>query len=335
MGIFDKLFGKKKKDKDLSDILDAADLDLEVSFGDEPKDLNEEDYKYNHCFIFFGLNEQSFQAIEKEVQNFDGPDHLSLLRSMDGVFMTDFCVAAAGSDKVKENLEADEADGEGEEKIDNQLAANASKLRAYIDSRFEQYIEHIKENFDNQVSKECIDLLEIEKNFIVENIRYGMERWVNGDTYEKEDFIGAMIVFVKSSKAFDRADSISENQDGMNLPLTTRGGFIRDCIFATEDILKIDYLGEGSYDRWDSVGEFSDFKINVYGASPLTGNNPINKNNYSNGTIYGAYSEGSPFGFAYFDQGGALWTLSEVGKAVQLAHESADVGNETEYYVSH
>ena len=262
MGIFDKLFGKKKKDTDLGDMLDAAGLDLEVGFGDEPEDLNEEDYKYNHCFIFFGLNEQSFQAIEKEVQNFDGPDHLSLLRSMDGVFMTDFCVASAGSDKVKENLEADEADGEGEEKIDNQLAANASKLRAYIDSRFEQYIEHIKENFDNQVSKECIDLLEIEKNFIVENIRYGMERWVNGDTYEKEDFIGAMIVFVKSSKAFDRADSISENQDGMNLPLTTRGGFIRDCIFATEDILKIDYLGEPPYDTFDSLGEFSKEIIN-------------------------------------------------------------------------
>ena len=180
MGIFDKLFGKKKKDTDLGDMLDAAGLDLEVGFGDEPEDLNEEDYKYNHCFIFFGLNEQSFQAIEKEVQNFDGPDHLSLLRSMDGVFMTDFCVAAAGSDKVKENLEADETDGEGEEKIDNQLAANASKLRAYIDSRFEQYIEHIKENFDNQVSKECIDLLEIEKNFIVEN-----RRWYQNNNYEQ------------------------------------------------------------------------------------------------------------------------------------------------------
>ena len=70
MGIFDKLFGKKKKDTDLGDMLDAAGLDLEVGFGDEPEDLNEEDYKYNHCFIFFGLNEQSFQAIEKEVQNF-------------------------------------------------------------------------------------------------------------------------------------------------------------------------------------------------------------------------------------------------------------------------
>ena len=36
MGIFDKLFGKKKKDKDLSDMIDAAGLELEVGFGDEP-----------------------------------------------------------------------------------------------------------------------------------------------------------------------------------------------------------------------------------------------------------------------------------------------------------
>jgi hypothetical protein len=332
MGIFSKLFGNKKKDKNLSDMLDDAGLELGVSFGDDSEDLNEEDYKHNHCFIFFGLNEQSFQAIEKEVQNFDGPDHLSLLRSMDGVFMTDFCVASAGSEKVKENLKADETDGEGEEKIDNQLAANASKLRTYIDSRFEQYIEHIKENFDNQVSKECIDLLVLEKNFIVENIRYGMERWSNGETYEKEDFIGAMIVFVKSSKAFDRSDSISENQDGMNLPVTTRGGFIRDCIFATEDILKIDYLGEPPYDTFDSLGEFSKEIINGMEAA-LEGNNPINKYNYDYGTIYGAYSKGSPFGFAYFDQNGALWSLNEVGKAVTLLHEAAD--DEMEYYVSH
>jgi hypothetical protein len=246
--------------------------------------------------------------------------------------MTDFCVASAGSEKVKENLKADETDGEGEEKIDNQLAANASKLRTYIDSRFEQYIEHIKENFDNQVSKECIDLLVLEKNFIVENIRYGMERWANGETYEKEDFIGAMIVFVKSSKAFDRSDSISENQDGMNLPVTTRGGFIRDCIFATEDILKIDYLGEPPYDTFDSLGEFSKEIINGMEAA-LEGNNPINKYNYDYGTIYGAYSKGSPFGFAYFDQNGALWSLNEVGKAVTLLHEAAD--DEMEYYVSH
>ena len=51
--------------------------------------------------------------------------------------------------------------------------------------------------------------------------------------------IGAMIVFARSSKEFDRKDTISENQNGMNLPLVTRGGFIRDCIFATEDVINV------------------------------------------------------------------------------------------------
>ena len=91
MGIFSKLFGNKKKDKNLSDMLDDAGLELEVSFGDDSEELNEEDYKYNHCFIFYGLNDEAFTVIENQVQNFDGPDHLSLLRSMEGVLMTDLC----------------------------------------------------------------------------------------------------------------------------------------------------------------------------------------------------------------------------------------------------
>ena len=53
MGLFDKLFGKKKKDKNLSDLLDDAGLELEVGFGDQTDNLNEDDYKYNHCFIFY------------------------------------------------------------------------------------------------------------------------------------------------------------------------------------------------------------------------------------------------------------------------------------------
>ena len=88
MGFFDKLFGKKKKDVSLSDMLEKASeagLELDVGFGDEAENLNEEDYKYNHCFIFYGLNNEGFSAIENKVQDFDGPHHLSLLRSMEGV----------------------------------------------------------------------------------------------------------------------------------------------------------------------------------------------------------------------------------------------------------
>ena len=41
------IFGKKKKDVGLSDLLDMASdagMELEVGFGDEPEDLNEDDY---------------------------------------------------------------------------------------------------------------------------------------------------------------------------------------------------------------------------------------------------------------------------------------------------
>ena len=128
MGLFDKLFGKKKKDKNLSDLLDDAGLELEVGFGDQTDNLNEDDYKYNHCFIFYGINDEAFNAIENEVQNFDGSDHLSLLRSMEGVLMSDLCAQKAGSEKVKEAMKTD----------DDSVA--------YVTQRVEQYLEVIKEN---------------------------------------------------------------------------------------------------------------------------------------------------------------------------------------------
>ena len=132
MGIFDKLFGNKKKDKNLSDMLDAS-FELEVGFGDETEDLNEEDYKYNHCFIFYGLNDEAFSAIENQVQNFDGPHHLSLLRSMEGVLMAELCGQSAGSEKVKKAMKTD----------DDSVA--------YVNQRLDQYLEVIKENFDSQI----------------------------------------------------------------------------------------------------------------------------------------------------------------------------------------
>ena len=116
-----------------------------------------------------------------------------------------------------------------------------------------------------------------------------------------------------------RKDEISENQNGMNLPLVTRGGFIRDCIFATEDVINVKY----------DVDEIEE-KIWRY----PEGNNPRNSCNY----IPSFYM--APFGFNYFDQDGQLWRISDVGKAVQLASEwEKDFVNDdedaVEYYVSH
>jgi hypothetical protein len=301
MGLFDKLFGKKKKDKNLSDLLDDAGLELEVGFGDQTDNLNEDDYKYNHCFIFYGLNDEAFSAIENEVQNFDGSDHLSLLRSMEGVLMSDLCAQNAGSEKVKEAMKTD----------DDSVA--------YVTQRVEQYLEVIKENFDSQIGEDCLKLINKEKPYIVENIRCAMKVWSESKFFEKENFIGAMIAFVRSSKEFDRKDEISENQKGMNLPLVTRGGFIRNCIFATEEVINVKYDVEEIEEKiWKNA----------------EGNNPRNVCNY----IPAFY--GTPFGFNYFDQDGQLWRISDVGKAVQLASEWEkdfvdDDEDAVEYYVSH
>jgi hypothetical protein len=105
----------------------------------------------------------------------------------------------------------------------------------------------------------------------------------------------------------------------MNLPLVTRGGFIRDCIFATEDVINVKYdVDEIEEKIWkDSKGK-----------------NPRNECNYTP-AFYSA-----PFGFNYFDQDGQLWRISDVGKAVQLASEWEkdfldDDEDAVEYYVSH
>ena len=99
--------------------------------------------------------------------------------------------------------------------------------------------------------------------------------------FEKENFI-AMIVFVRSSKEFDRKDEISEDQNGMNLPLVTRGGFIRDCIFATEDVINVKYDVDEIEEKFGKTRRRK--PRNVCNHTPA---------------FYG-----TPFGFNYFDQDG-------------------------------
>ena len=56
----------------------------------------------------------------------------------------------------------------------------------------------------------------------------------------EENLIPAMVVGFKSSKAMDAEDGLSENQDGMNLVLTSSGGFLRTLAYSlTDDIAKI------------------------------------------------------------------------------------------------
>jgi hypothetical protein len=281
MNMFKKIFGKKKKDPTLSEVLDDLGLELNVSFGDVSEELNEDEYKYNHCFIFYGLNENALSAIENQVQNYDGPDHLSLLRSMDGVFMTALCEQKAGSEKAKEAMKTD----------DDSIA--------YVNQRFDQYLEIIKENSNSPIGERCLELVDVEKPYIAENIRCAMRVWVESEYFEKEDFIGAMIVYVKSSKKFDRKDTLSNDQNGFNLPLVARGGLISNCIHATEDAINVKY----------DIEKIDDIRIDSDGKSQRNVNNYITP-------FYGG-----PFGFNYFDQDGQLWRIVDVDKEVKLASE--------------
>ena len=261
-----------------------------------------EQYANNHCFLFYGLNEEAFKAIESELQSFDGPDHLNLLRSKDGVLITALCEQGAGSGKVAS------------------LVTEQSDLIDYVDQRLDQYIDLIRDNFDAAIGEECVALIQREKPFIVDAIASAMRVWADSSSFENEDFIGAMIAFVKSTKSFDARDSVSDNQNGFNLPLVASEGFIRTSIFACEDIINVKYDMEHIEDNIWQGGE---------------GGNPRNACNYA-----APFPSEAPFGFSYFDQDGQLWRISEAEKAVTLAsefeQEFVNPGEEAaELYVSH
>ena len=60
MSIFKKLFGKKNNPvKQPVEVIEENNLEMEVSIGSE-QDLKDEDYRYTHCFVFYCLNEESF-----------------------------------------------------------------------------------------------------------------------------------------------------------------------------------------------------------------------------------------------------------------------------------
>ena len=293
MSFLKKLFGKKESN-DVPDLQDLG-LEVEVSWGDEDEELAADDYCHNHCFIFYGLNEEAFSNIENEVQNYDGPNALSLLRSMEGVLMAPLNEQSAGTEKISSIVDSD------------------SDLVAYVDDRIDKYLEVIAENFDSAIGRECIDLIKTEKPFIADAIFAATKSWAKSDRFDEEDFIGAMIVFTKSSKAFDPHDSVSEKSNGMNLPVVTRDGFIRSCIYSCEDAINVKY--DNVFDWLDEV---------------RPGGNPINEGAY---TI--PFDPGAPFGFSYFDQDGRHWQINEVGKAVTLLYEDEFSEDPCAYHVSH
>jgi hypothetical protein len=298
MPLLKRLFGKKSASA--SSGLEELSLEVEVSRGGESEELAEEDYCHNHCFIFYGLNEAGFSSIEGEVQNFDGPNHLSYLPEVgEGVIMSSIFELSAGDEDVA-------------------ATESLSDLMEWVERSIDSNLEEIWQNYDSTLSEECIALMQTEKSFLAAGIAGATRAWAAGDSFQTEDFVGAALVFMKSSKAFDARDSASDQQDGFNLPVVASAGFVRSCIYACEETNKINYEGgdeyEGSVDElWDEVRP--------------RGNNPINQCSYGQPFCYLA-----PFGFSYFDQLGRLWNLDEISKAVTLHWEDED---NNDVYVSH
>lgn len=236
MSIIKNLFGNKSG----TESEDTSEPDIEVKFGNEP-DLTDEDYKYVHTFIFFGLNEESFNTIAKEVEDHDGAHLLSLLRNQSGVLMFDF-PGIPGDSK-----EYPEIDGiNWEQKFDNWMEQ--------IPDQF------LKEEYGNiELGEDLIALLRKNKERICTNIQdYTMEYWMDNDHFKnKETYIPAMVVSFKSSKKMDLKDEMSENQDGMNLVLTSSGGFLKTCSYALEDKLRLDQEKDlvSLTDYWDQNGD--------------------------------------------------------------------------------
>ena len=97
MSIFKKLFGKKNNPvKQPVELIEENNLEMEVSIGSE-QDLKDEDYRYTHCFVFYCLNEESFNTIAKEVQNHDEAHLLSLKKTQSDVLMVDFTNVPGGT----------------------------------------------------------------------------------------------------------------------------------------------------------------------------------------------------------------------------------------------
>ena len=241
MSIFKKLFGKKKDSiEELTNATEDNDLDMEVSFGSE-LDLKEEDYKYNHCFVFYCLNEESFNTITKEVEDHDEANLLSLLRNQSGVLMFDFPSIPGDSKEYSEMGNID-----WKQKFDDWMQQ--------IPAQF------LKEEYGNvELGEDLIALLRKNKERICTNIEeYSMEYWEDNKHFKnKETYIPAMVVSFKSSKKMNLEDELSENQNGMNLVLTSSGGFLKTCSYALSDKICLDQEKDlvSLTDYWDQNGD--------------------------------------------------------------------------------
>jgi hypothetical protein len=222
--------------------------------------------------------------------------------------MTAMCEQGAGSAKVKE------------------LVGDNDAFTDYATSRFEQYTDKYKSELtpgtNMDIGNEFLHFLEKEKQLIVQNMRIALKKWALSDFFGKEECLGAVFVFVKSSKEFDKNDRISEKQDGMNLPVVAANGFLRTCFFELENCINVNFteMEEVTRDSEQEDGGWALSKIDEIvggtdGMHLVTTGDPIHNVNY-------------------YDQNNYRWFVCEVGRAVQLMRIE-DNEDAMDYEVTH
>jgi len=216
LGFLKKIFGGKDKNAklDFTDSLEEIDMDLDVSFNSNDDTFEDKDYKYNHLFIYYLIEDGMFDSISETFMDYDGSDGLGVLRNQEDIFIIDSGVTKKGS---KISIE----DG--------------------IDSTISNF--NADERFSSKSGKEFLEVLNNNKGVIQSRLKGEIEKW--GEEFDEDfdyesfeaqvDTIPMMFIFFKSTKPFDPSDTQSESQGNLNRQMTSRDGFIRTSMFAAAD----------------------------------------------------------------------------------------------------
>jgi hypothetical protein len=172
------------------------------------------------------------------------------------------------------------------------------------------------------IGNEFLHFLEKEKHLIVQNMRIALKKWALSDFFRKEECLGAVFVFVKSSKEFDKNDRISEKQDGMNLPVVAAEGFLRTCFFELEDCINVNFteMEEVTRDSEQEDGgwaldKIEEMGVEMSGMHMVTAGEPIHNVNY-------------------YDQNNYRWHVDAIGRSVNLMRIE-DNEDAMDYEVTH
>ena len=214
MKIFKKIFGGKEKDVsiDLNELLEAN--DISVSFGEDNAEFKDEDYKYNHLFICYLIEDGMFEPIEAQFRDSDVPNCLSVLCKQEDVFIIDSGIIKRGNKiSAEDGIDSAIANFKSDERFSSESGKKFLEIlnnnKSAIQNRLKGVIENTGDHFDDDFDYESFEV--------------------------QVDTIPMMFIFFKSTKPFEPSDTQSESRGHLNVEMTSRNGFIRSLMFAASD----------------------------------------------------------------------------------------------------